>query len=122
MVFSSLLKSFFLKLNLNITQLTSYQDIKNFYSKIKPKKFPSINIIRLGEDGDGGYFVPDFIKDFEVSIKSPSLDQNIAKSKYIQQKKEITIQPELIEIKSKVKDILNQNNVQTKTKKSSRHR
>ncbi len=57
-----------------------------------------------------------------MSIKSPSLDQNIAKSKYIQQKKEITIQPELIEIKSKVKDILNQNNVQTKTKKSSRHR
>ena len=65
MVFRSLLKSFFLKLNLNITQLTSYQDIKNFYSKIKPKKFPSINIIRLGEDGDGGYFVPDFIKDFD---------------------------------------------------------
>jgi len=62
------------------------------------------------------------IKDFEVSIRSTSLDQNIAQSKYIQQKKEITIQPELIEIKSKVKDILNQNNVQDKTKKNSRHR
>jgi hypothetical protein len=65
MFIRSLVKGFFLKLNLNITQLTSYPDIKNFFLKIKPKKFPSINIIRLGEDGDGGYFVPDSIKDFD---------------------------------------------------------
>ena len=64
MIFRSLIKSFFLKLNLSITKLTNYKDIKDFYSKIQPKKIQSISIIRLGEDGDGGYHVPDFVKDF----------------------------------------------------------
>ena len=63
LLFRKFFKSLFLKFNLNITALTNYKELKDFYKRLKPKN-NYFNLIRLGELGDGGYYVPDFIKKF----------------------------------------------------------
>ena len=62
------------------------------------------------------------IKAFDISIMQPALDQSISQSKHIEQKKLVALQPELIGIKPKVNNVLDQNHLQTTTKKHSRQR
>lgn len=60
------------------------------------------------------------IKDFAMSIEQPSLDQNI--SKYMKQKQDISLNPELTNIKPSISSILDKNLVKTKQKEKGRHR
>ncbi len=61
------------------------------------------------------------IKDFAMSIMSPELDQNISQAKYMQQKKQVELQPG-IEIKPQMAKILDQDRVKELAKKNSRQR
>ena len=61
------------------------------------------------------------IKDFAMSIMSPELEQNISQAKYMQQKKQVELQPG-IEIKPQMAKILDQDRVKELAKKNSRQR
>ncbi|QFU74441.1 hypothetical protein EY643_01545 [Halioglobus maricola] len=49
-----------------VTARTSIQDVSNLVASLKPVEDPSIPLVRLGPEGDGGYLVPDDLNGISV--------------------------------------------------------
>ena len=52
-----------------IERKTSYKRVKKILKKLLPKKI-NFNLIRLGEDNDGGYLVPDDLNNIDQNYSA----------------------------------------------------
>ena len=65
----SFLKKQFYNLGINLVRNTKINDIKKFISKFK-KNYIHTNLIRVGGNGDGGYLVPNVLKDVNICMSA----------------------------------------------------
>ena len=68
-----ILQSFFHNRNIIFMKPTSTENLKKFFNLIRPIK-TNHELIRLGGDNDGGYLVPDCLKNIELCI-SPGVGE-----------------------------------------------
>ena len=65
----SYLKIQLYNLGLNLERKIKIDDLKKFISNFK-KNYISIDLIRVGGDGDGGYLLPNILKDIDICFSA----------------------------------------------------
>ncbi len=78
------LRNFFFFLDLNVTEKTESNKIKNFLKKFRPYDL-GYNLIRVGGKNDGGYIVPDILDNITTCI-SPGVGHTNSFEKELQSK------------------------------------
>ena len=78
---NSTIKKKLLKQNIIIEKSTNIKDVKNFIKRFK-NNYKSVDLQRIGSNKDGGYLVPNILKDVKYCF-SPGVDDKVSFEKFL---------------------------------------
>ena len=78
---NSTIKKKLLKQNITIEKSTNIKDVKNFIKRFK-NNYKSVDLQRIGSNKDGGYLIPNILKDVKYCF-SPGVDDKVSFEKFL---------------------------------------
>lgn len=69
MIIKSFIKKILFKIGINIEKISNLNEIKIFISRFR-ENYKSVELIRIGGDGDGGYLVPNILNDIKYCFSA----------------------------------------------------